>query len=132
MSKLSRRTLLALLPLSILMAGTVSAAEIRPYDAQNFERLAQANRPILLAVHATWCPTCKAQGVVLDRLVKQPAWRDLTVMVIDFDTAKPLLRTLKVDDRATLIAYHGRREVGRSHLETEPAAIEALLKKTRS
>ncbi len=126
-TKISRRAALA--AFALLALGTLHAGEIKPYDKASVAKLADQGRPVVLAVHASWCPTCKAQGVILDKLMRAPAYRGVTLFVIDFDTAKPLLSRLKVDQRATLIAYKGKKEVARSSFETEPAAIESMLKK---
>ena len=60
----------------------------------------------------------------------QPAYKDVTTYMVDFDTAKPLLRKYKVGMQSTLIAFKGGKEVGRSVGDTTPAGIEALVKKT--
>ena len=84
---------------------------------------------MVLGVSATWCPTCKAQKPILDGLMKQPAYKDVTLMTIDFDSAKPTLKTFKVAMQSTLIAFKGDKEVGRSVGDTTSSGIESLVKK---
>jgi hypothetical protein len=61
--------------------------------------------------------------------MKQPAYKDVTLMTIDFDSAKPTLKTFKVAMQSTLIAFKGDKEVGRSVGDTTSSGIESLVKK---
>ncbi|MGV8294495.1 thioredoxin domain-containing protein, partial [Pseudomonas aeruginosa] len=54
-------------------AGIATAGEIKPFSQTEFDRLTQAGRPVVVDVTATWCPTCKAQKPILEKLMKQPA-----------------------------------------------------------
>ena len=55
---------------------------------------------------------------------------DVTTLVVDFDTNKPLLKTLKVTTQSTLVAYKGAKEVARSAGDTSRDGIEKLVKAT--
>ena len=110
---------------SVAMAG-----EIKVFNQQDFNKLTAAGKPVLVDVSATWCPTCKAQKPIIDGLMKQPAYKDVTLLTVDFDTNKALLKTFKVNMQSTLIAFKGVAEVGRSVGDTTPAGIEGLVKKT--
>ncbi len=111
-------------------ASLAIAGEVKPYSQAQFDALTAAGKPVLLAVHADWCPTCKAQKPIVDELMGQPGYKDVTTLVIDFDTDKPLLKTYKISTQSTLIAFKGSRELGRSVGDTSKAGIEGLLKKT--
>lgn len=113
-----------------LAASSPWAAETRTYSDQEFDRLTAAGRPVVLDVHATWCPTCKAQKPIIDALLAQPAYRDVTLLTIDFDSAKPTLRRFKVASQSTLIAFKGRGEVARSVGDTSREGLEALFAKS--
>ena len=66
---LSRRTIL----IAAVIAGALGlspafAASPQPFNAQAFAEAQKAGRPILVAIHASWCPTCKAQTPILGQL----------------------------------------------------------------
>ncbi|MCA4125634.1 MPT46 [Pseudomonas aeruginosa] len=81
----------AFLALSAL-ASIASAGEIKPFSQTEFDRLTQADQPVVVDVSATWCPTCKAQKPILEKLMKQPAYKDVTVLTVDFDSEKSIVR----------------------------------------
>lgn len=106
------------------------AGDIKPFNQQEFDQLTKAGKPVVLDISAPWCPTCKAQKPIVDGLMKQPAYKDVTLMTIDFDSAKPTLQKFKVTMQSTLVAFKGETEVGRSVGDTTPAGLEGLIKKT--
>ena len=117
---------------AIVLSSAVSVAlagEIKPYTDTEFDKLTTAGKPVMLDVSATWCPTCKAQKPILDSLMKHPSYKDVTMLTIDFDSAKPTLKKFKVNMQSTLVAFKGKTEVGRSVGDTSREGIEGLVKK---
>ena len=112
------------------LASLAMAGDIKPFTQQEFDQLTKAGKPVVLDISAPWCPTCKAQKPIIDGLMKQPAYKDVTLLTIDFDSAKPTLRTFKVAMQSTLVAFKGEKEVGRSVGDTTPAGLEGLIKMT--
>lgn len=113
-----------------LWAAVVSAAEPIPFTQQNFDKLAHDGKPVVVDVSATWCPTCKAQKPIVENLSKQPAYKDVVILSVDFDADKVILKQFKVSMQSTLIAFKGGKEMGRSVGDTTPAGIEGIFKKT--
>ena len=112
------------------LASLCSAAEIKPYDQAAFDRLATTGKPVVLSIYATWCTTCKAQKPIEDELMHAPAYRDVTMMTIDFDNAQALLARYHVAMQSTLIGFKAGKEVARSVGDTTHTGIESLFKKT--
>lgn len=110
---------------SLAMAG-----EIKPFTQPDFDKLTAEGKSVVVDVSAPWCPTCKAQKPIIDGLMKQPAYKDVTVLTLDFDTNKPTLKTFKVTMQSTLVAFKGTQEVARSVGDTSPNGIEGMVKKT--
>ena len=42
------------------------------FDQAVFDRLLKEGKPVLIAVHADWCATCRAQEIFLKELLKTP------------------------------------------------------------
>jgi thiol-disulfide isomerase/thioredoxin len=129
---MSRRALLALCAGAALagapplLAGEAPA----PFEARAFETAQAAGRPILLHVAAPWCPACKAQKPIIEKLRLDPRFQDLEIFTIDFDTQKDLMSRFGAKLQSTIICFRGAQEVGRSIGETQPEWIEALVEKT--
>lgn len=113
-----------------LAAGAARAATEAPFEPQAFAAAQQAGKPILVDVWASWCPTCATQAPILHQMSADPAFKDLTIFKVDFDTQKDALRALAVRSQSTLIAFRGNTEVGRSVGDTRADSIRALLEKT--
>ncbi|MBS0597592.1 MAG: thioredoxin family protein [Proteobacteria bacterium] len=123
------RTTTAFLALCAL-AGIATAGEIKPFSQAEFDRLTRAGQPVVVDVSATWCPTCKAQKPILEKLMKQPAYKDVTLLTVDFDSEKSTVRAFKVSMQSTLVGFKGAKEVARSVGDTTEVGIEGLIQKT--
>jgi thioredoxin len=128
---LSRRYLvLTALAANAAPIARAFAAESRTFDAGSFAAAQKAGKPILVAIHASWCPTCKAQKPILSELMAEPKFKDLIYFVVDFDTQKDAVRFFGARMQSTLITFKGMTETGRSVGDTERSLIAALLNKT--
>ncbi|WP_243352086.1 thioredoxin family protein [Stenotrophomonas acidaminiphila] len=104
---------------------------IRAYDQMAFDQAQAANKPILVWVHAPWCPVCREQEKAIKQITADPAYRDLVVLRIDFDTQKPLWQKFATM-QSTLIGFHGKRETGRVAHESDVARVAPVLRSTLS
>lgn len=118
-----KRLFMLLTLLLAMAAAPVLAAE--PFTKAAFTTAQEMGRPILLHVHAPWCPTCKAQEPTVAAMEKENA--ALKVFRVDFDSQKDVLKELGVTTQSTLIAFNGRTETGRIAGVTDPAKIRALV-----
>ena len=128
---LSRRTMLILgtFATGAALLKPALAATPKPFDAKAFADAQKAGRPILVAVHASWCPTCKAQTPILGQLTDAPKFKSLAYFVVDFDSQKDLVQRFGARMQSTLIAFKGASEAGRSGGDTNRTSIAALLDK---
>jgi thioredoxin 1 len=120
----------AMLGAALLAGAPAQAFQTKAFDAQTFKAAQSAGDPILVDVFAPWCPTCKAQQQVLDKLQDKPEFAKLTVFKVDFDNQPDVVKSFGARSQSTLIAYKGATEVGRSAGDTAPESIEALLSST--
>ena len=128
---LSRRSiLLATVAASAALVAPAFAAETKIFDPYSFAAAQKSGKPILVAIHASWCPTCKAQKPILSKLIAEPKFKDLVYFVVDFDSQKDAVKYFGAREQSTLIAFKGATETGRSVGDTERSSIAALLNKT--
>lgn len=127
---MSSRFALALFT-AALLSTPLHAAERHAYSPKAFDAAQAAGEPILVEVHAPWCPTCQAQEKVLGKLEADEKYARLQVFRVDFDSQKDALTRFRASRQSTLIAFKGKAETGRSVGETGAAALGALLEKTQ-
>ncbi|MGB3724037.1 MAG: thioredoxin family protein [Pacificimonas sp.] len=116
---------------AVAMVTPAYAADFQTFSQAAFEKAQADGKPILIDVHADWCPTCARQAPILKSLGKDAANKDLVVFTMDFDSQKAAQRPLRVTKQSTLIAFRGREEVARSIGETDADKIRAMVAKTR-
>ena len=116
--------------LTSVIAFAAQAAEKVNYDAKSFAAAQAAGRPILVEIRASWCPTCKAQEPILGNLEKHDRFRNLLVVLVDFDSQKEAVKAFGARMQSTLIAFKGSVETGRSVGDTNETSIATLLDKT--
>lgn len=119
---------------AVLFAGPLLsiawAATAAPFSSEAFQKAQAAGKPILIEIHASWCPTCKAQAPILAELTAQPKFKDMAVFRVDFDSQKADVKHFRAQMQSTLIVFKGANEVGRSVGETRRDPIAALLDKS--
>lgn len=101
-----------------------------PFSAEAFKAAQASGSPILVEIHADWCPTCKAQNPILDKLTAEPKFKDLKIFRVDFDAMKPVVKEFGARMQSTLIVFKGSAEQGRSVGDTKETSIAALLDKS--
>jgi len=108
------------------------ASPLLPFDAKAFDALTVSGKPVAVAVHASWCPTCKAQKPIQTALMQDPKFKDYTMFVVDFDKDTDALKRFHVIKQSTLIVFKGQSEVGRSIGDTDRGSMEALMLKAQN
>ena len=129
---ISRRNLIAaagILGATILVAPATFAAERIDYTPAAFDAAQRAGKSILVEIHATWCPTCKAQAPILAALEKDQKFKDLLVVHVDFDSQKDAVNRFGARMQSTLITFKDGKETARSVGDTNRDSIAALLGK---
>lgn len=130
---LTRRNFaIATMTACIGMAGLTSARadSTIAYSDSAFKAAQAAGQPILVEIHAGWCPTCKAQKPIIDKLAAEPKFKDLKIFRVDFDDMKPVVKGFGAQMQSTLIVFKGASETGRSVGDTKEGSIAALLDKS--
>src|SRR5215471_12481952 len=126
---LSRRSVLLAVAAGAVAVSPAFAIGPQPFDDAAFEQAQKAGKPIFVAIHASWCPICKAQAPILAELTADSRFKDLLYFTIDFDSQKDLVRRFGARMQSTLISFKGATEQGRSAGDTNRQSIAALLNK---
>ena len=120
----------------ILSAAASIAAVVWPALAHNgdetipgFDEALKAGGPVMIHVTAPWCETCQAQKPIVASLLGSPDFKNMKKFDVDFDSQKEILARYRVQTLSTMIVYKGGKEVYRQAGQTDPAVIEALLRK---
>jgi len=119
-----------LVALALLGSVPASAAEWKAFTADEFAAAQDAGKPILVDVFAPWCSVCRAQNPILTKLTREPKYKDLVVLKVNYDDQKDVVRLFNVQRQSTLIVFKGKDEVDRSVGDTSALSIEGLLDKT--
>ena len=126
---LSRRVMLLGGLCAVAWSAAAQAAPVAPFSADAFDAAVKQGGPVLVHIHAAWCPICRAQKPILEKLLSEPRFGGMSAFEIDFDSDQPSVRKVEARVQSTLIVYKGGREVGRSVGERQPEWIEDLLEK---
>src|SRR5262249_42322606 len=102
----------ALMTLFCFSALPAAAGEKQNFDPAAFAAAKKEGKSILVHVHAGWCPTCKAQQPILEKLAADPAYKDVVIFEVDFDNGGQTLKDLNVQRQSTLIGFKGEKETG--------------------
>jgi len=93
-----------------LFALPARAAEEIAYAPGAFDAARDAGKSIVVVVHASWCPTCKAQKPILAKLEADEMFKNVVVFHVDFDAQKDALKRFGVRMQSTLVAFKGAAE----------------------
>ncbi len=125
----NRRSVLAITTMSLLAFATAASAGEMQFSPSDFQKAQVDGKSIVLDISAPWCPTCRAQAPIIQKLSASDKYKDFVVLNVDFDSQQEFIATLNVRQQSTLIAFKGTNEVARSVGDTKPASIEALFEK---
>lgn len=117
-----------MLPVLLLMAATAYAGNTaESFTKERFDALQAAGAPVLIDVHAVWCPTCKRQGKILSEFQNTHAQCNLTILSVDFDDQKEWVTHFKAPRQSTLVLFNEGKRVWFSVAETRASVINNAL-----
>lgn len=124
---ITRRTVLALSALASITLSMPAFAGEATYTKELFQQYQDAGKSILIDISAPWCPTCRAQAPIIQKIAAEAAYKDLEILKIDFDSQSDDVASFGADKQSTLIAFKGKNETGRNVGQTKVAVITDLL-----
>jgi thioredoxin 1 len=114
---------------AMFFSMTAFAGTVAPFDQKTFDDLTQSGKPVVVSVRAPWCPICKVQAPIEQSVMDSDAFKNVTLLTVDFDSQKDVVKELKVPMQSAIIVYKGGEEVGRSVGDKKKDSIEALMNK---
>jgi hypothetical protein len=103
------RALLVAAALS-LIATVAQAAETQPFTAAAFAAAQAVDKPILVDIHAWWCPICAKQAPTIEKLQKSSELADMSWYQGENALEKAVVRQFGAQMQSTLIVFHGKTE----------------------
>lgn len=126
------RRILAAAAATLCVFSQAFAEARQPYSAAAYQAAAKSGQPVLIEVHADWCPTCRAQAPILDKLATEPPYRDIARFRVDYDAQKDAVKRFNARAQSTLVLLKGGSEIARAVGVTDEARIRALLDQARA
>jgi thioredoxin 1 len=110
-----------------LLLGMSTAMAMEPYSKASFDQMLASGQPMIVHVHATWCPVCKAQEPTLAALANDPETRGAKQIRVDFDKDKAFLAQFNVPSQSVILVFKGGKETGRVAGQSQMAAVKPAL-----
>ena len=127
-----RKLMLSVSAAAILLLSTlVSAGDWQAYDKAALEVANKEGKTVVLDFHADWCPTCRKQQSVLEKILKEKEFANVRGFTVDYDRASDLKKEYRVQKQSTLIVLKNGKEVARSMGLTNKAEIQDFIRKGR-
>lgn len=79
-----------------LFSAAVSAAGFAAYSAQSFDQALKSGGPVVVHVHADWCPTCRQQMPTLQSMSGDKQYDKIRFVRVNFDKDRDFLTSYKV------------------------------------
>ena len=118
-------TLIAALATGAAIATTALAAGFSAYTAQSFDAALKSGSPVIVHVHADWCPTCRAQAPTLQSMSGEPTYAKAKFIRVIFDKDRDFLTAHKVSSQSTILVFKGGKETARFSGVTDAAQLRS-------
>jgi thioredoxin 1 len=126
---MNRRLALALIVTATfgLVSAAASAAGFATYSGQSFDQALKSGAPLVVHVHADWCPTCRAQMPTLQSMSGDKQYDKVRFVRVNFDKDRDFLTTYKVASQSTILVFKGGKEVARFAGVTDATQIKTRI-----
>lgn len=123
-----RKIFLALTALFVLTASpAIAGKEFAPYDKAKLEAAIKSGAPVVVHVHAEWCPICRRQVMVLNELFNDPAIAKIEGVRVNYDKDRDFVSGYKVKRQANILVFKGGKEVARVDYDPDEKRIRAAI-----
>lgn len=113
--------------LAILAPAAPAVAQpVQSFTMAKLQAAQKAGTPVLVDAYAPWCPVCRAQEPTIEALAKDPKFKDLLILRLDYDSQTAEKKALGITGQSTLILFKGGKEIGRTRGETDAGKIRGF------
>ena len=123
--------LIAAIGALVIGAMQLSAAAVpagwTAYDEAEFMMAQKKGKTIVVDVYADWCPTCRAQAPILEKLRTETQSSDVLYVKVNFDEEKAFLKAHRIPRQSTVLVFKGMDEIARSIAQTNRAALRSVV-----
>lgn len=102
------------------------AMDLEAYTPEGLLKRQMAGEAVSLSFYAKWCATCLMQEKVFHSF-KGDASVPGTLLVVDYDQSRQIMKELRVHAQSTLIVFLGDKEIHRSGGVTDPRVLRTAL-----
>lgn len=128
---ISRRTLLSSSLLAMPVLALPALAALPPgfsdYSKEKFADALKDPKPIMVHVHADWCPVCVRQEKAFQQLTENADFKRFRAFQVNFDMDLDFRKTYGVNNQSVILIFKGNKEVARIGGVTDPAKIGEFL-----
>ncbi|TVQ41442.1 MAG: thioredoxin [Wenzhouxiangella sp.] len=111
-----------------LFALTANAGTFENYSSERLAELNAQGRPVLVEVYADWCSTCRRQSPLLEEMLAEADFSDLTALKLDWDEQRDQAKALGAPRQSTLILFRNGEALDLSIAETNPDRLREFLR----
>ena len=101
------------------------ARDKEPFTQARFDALQASGAVVLIDIYAPWCPTCKQQQKVFEQFRAANPDKKFTILVVDYDKHKDVVRQFRAPRQSTLLLYRGNKQHWFAVAETRVEVISA-------
>ncbi|CAN1490822.1 TrxA Thiol-disulfide isomerase and thioredoxins [Rhabdaerophilaceae bacterium] len=113
-----------------LVSGSAMAPGFIDYSKEKFDKALKGDKPVIVHVHADWCPVCVRQERAFNELSKSADYQKLLGIKVSFDMDMEFRKTYNVNNQSVIIIFKGGKEAGRIGGVTDTAKIAEFIAKT--
>lgn len=106
----------------------MAIASFKPYTAEAFKAAQMAGQPVVVHVHKDGCPTCAAQEVAFQEILKSDKLADVAFLRVNYKGQPEIVQELGAKMQSTLIVFgKDGKELSRTAGETDAAKLKAQI-----
>jgi thioredoxin len=88
-----------------------AAVEAKGMTKNDFEKLINSDKKVLVDFNATWCGPCRKMGPYLDKMKEEFKGKGIAIVKIDVDENPTLSSELKIDGIPHLMLFENGKKV---------------------